>query len=166
MEVKGKATGEKPAGAWAAGTEWGLRTVQLHIPPWSSLTAQAHMYPHWGLLELSTVSHLLAFPHVVPFAWNTFPSHLHDYSCLQTQLRALLLREASPAPIPCADLRHTFRGHIFMSYLLQAEHWSPGMSVPSLLKSSCPSILPCHLHKAEGMVFTHDLYGGHLEWRV
>lgn len=133
MEVKGKATGEKPAGAWATGTEWGLGTVQPHIAPWSSLTAQPHMYPHLGLLELSTASHLLAFPYVVPFAWNTFPSHPHDYSCLQTQLRCLL-QEASPAPILCADLHHTFRVHIFMSYLLQAEHLSPGMSVPLLLR--------------------------------
>ena len=48
MEVEGKATGRKPAGARVAGTEQGLGVVQPRMPPWPTHTAQNHMYPPLG----------------------------------------------------------------------------------------------------------------------
>lgn len=88
-------------------------------------TAQASMDPHLGLPELATASHLLAFLHVVPFAWNAFPSHLHEYLTLADSAEA----PAPPGSLPCPSqviihITQPFRGHIVMSSPLQAEHLS------------------------------------------
>lgn len=142
MEVEGTATGEKSTGAWATGTEqgWaGAAESPSLIPPH---TAQAHMYLHLGLPELSTASHHLDFPHVLSFAWNAFPSHP-----MQTQLRCLLLQEASPAPISCSFTSHSHSGDTFLSYLLQTKHLSPSLSIPLLdsTPQGQPVPPPCHV---------------------
>ena len=142
MEVEVTATGEKSTGAWATGTERGWAGAAGSPFLTTPHTAQAHMYLHLGLPELSTASHLLDFPHVLPFAWNAFPSHPHADS-------AEVPPPPGSLPSPYLMLIHItqpFREHIYELSTASQAFVPQFVNTPTGQHSSgstCASTLPC-----------------------
>lgn len=119
--------------------------------------------PALGPLELSMTSHLLAFLHVVPFVWNAFPSHLHDFLCLQGQ-------QVPPPPgsFPRLHAMCRFASHIQVTHIYElstAGRTCAPMYVSAPTPRGRPVPCSCRVnpHKAQGVVFPRGLYRGHLE---